>query len=392
MHWRQNLRILCFGVFIANISFTFTIPFMPDLLKEIGVKDNLSLWTGVMIAASFLSSALMAPIWGALADRYGKRIMLARSGFGMVVTFCLMALCSNIWQLLFIRALNGMLSGFIPASTMLVVSNTPEEEMAYALGFLNTFTAVGGIMGPIVAGFLLQLAGIRTVIFIATGLLLMATLLSFFGTKEKIVPQKARTTIVEDLTIVLQNKFLRMYIFCLVMLQLGSHLITPTLPLRVAELTTVKPELITGIIFSITGVSLAIGSPLICRIKKLDYFFLLLLGLFLSGGVSVMMGLTSSLVLLGIERFLFGFTCSLVNVSGNVLVTHHSPEEMRGRVFGILNSFVALGMFAGPLIGGFIGEHFNYASAFQGSAFFFILAAVVALYCKRKASAVITHQ
>ncbi|MDD4146125.1 MAG: MFS transporter [Clostridia bacterium] len=383
IQWRRNLWIISLGAFIANISFTFVLPFMPDLLVELGVKENLSFWAGVMIAVNFFTKAVMAPVWGSLADRYGKKLMLARSGFGMVITFFLMGICTSPLQLFIIRALNGICSGFITAGMMLIVSNTPEGDMPFAVGILNTFTAVGGITGPIMAGILLQFLNIKMVIFVAAGLLFLATVLALWGTKEKIIPLKKRTTIFQDMKVVLKDETLRVYIFCLVMLNLGTQLITPTLPLRVAELTTSKPELFTGILFSITGVSLAIGSPFVCRIRRFSYPVILLLGLMLSGIFNVTMGLTASLLLLGIERFLLGFTNSLINVSGNVLVTSNSNPEMRGRVFGILHCFVAIGMGMGPLIGGFIGEQINYGSAFYGSAFFFFLAAV-AVYQKMK--------
>lgn len=382
--WRRNLFVLSIGVFIANISFTFVIPFMPDLLKSLGVKENLSFWSGVMLATNFLTKAAVGPLWGSLADRYGKRLMLARSGFGMSVTFFLMAICTNTWQLFFIRALNGVCSGFITAGIMLVVSNTPEEHTPFALGIINTSTAVGAIMGPIAAGVLLQFLNIKKVIFVASALLFLATVLALWGTKEKIVPLNKKTTILEDMKFVLKDQTLRAYIFCLTMLQMSIQLVSPTLPLRVTELTTVTPELFTGMIFSITGVSLAIGSPLVCKIKRLNFPTILLLGLILSGFFNIMMGLTSSLLLLGIQRFLFGFSNSLINVSGNVLITQNSEEQMRGRVFGILHSFIALGMCIGPLIGGFIGEQFSYASAFYGSAFFFLLAAFVAYYTNNR--------
>jgi DHA1 family multidrug resistance protein-like MFS transporter len=378
VQWRRNLWFLSFGVFIANISFTFILPFLPDLLLDLGVKNNLSLWNGAMISTTFISSAVMSPVWGSLADRYGKRIMLARAGIGMAITYFLMGMCTNVWQLLFIRLLNGVFSGFIPAAIILVVSNTPEEELAYSLGIINTSTAVGGIMGPIIAGFLLQLAGIRDTIFIASGLLLLAALLAFLGTKEKINPPKAKTNILEDLKIILLNRSLRAYIFCLVMLQTANYIITPTLSLHVGMLARgMNTELITGIIFSITGVSMAIGSPLICRIRRYNYGTLLLQGLILSGALSVFMGLTRSVLLLGVQRFLIGFSNSLINVSGNVLITNNSDEDMRGRVFGALNGFVCIGLFTGPIIGGVIGEHVGYAASFYGSALVFFLAVLV---------------
>ena len=152
MQWRRNLWFLSVAVFIANLSFTMNMPFLPRFLEELGVGRNLSLWSGIMISINFLTYAIMAPLWGSLADRHGKRVMFWRSGFGIALTYVLMGIAANHWQLLVFRGLNGLLSGFIPTAIMLVASNTPEEDMGYALGIINTFIALGGIMGPFIGG------------------------------------------------------------------------------------------------------------------------------------------------------------------------------------------------------------------------------------------------
>lgn len=375
MRWRTNLWALSLATFIGNIAFTMTNPFLPVFLQELGLHENLSIWSGYIISLNFLTYALMAPVWGALADRYGKRVMLVRSGFGIAFTYVLMGFATNHWQLLILRGCNGLLSGFIPASIMLIASNTPEEKMGYALGIINTFIAIGAIMGPFVGGCLVQYLGMRKVMFVAAGFLCIASSLGVFRTTEKVVKQKGKITLFNDMRAILKNRQLVTYFFCMVMLYMSNFAIQPTLPLLIGELTSTNTELITGIIFSMVGVSLAIGSPLICKIKKVSYIYIMFGALLFCSGLSVVQGFTRSIVLLGVERFFYGFGNAAINVSGNVLIVQCVDEEMRGRVFGTLNGFTAIGAVTGPLMGGFMGEHFGNSSSFHGSAVLFLLAA-----------------
>ncbi|WP_034423528.1 MFS transporter [Thermanaerosceptrum fracticalcis] len=385
MQWRRNLWFLSIAVFIANLSFTLNMPFLPRFLEELGLEKNLSLWSGIMISVNFVTYAIMAPIWGSLADLHGKRVMFMRSGFGIAVTYVFMGLAANHWQLFIFRAMNGLLSGFIPSAIMFVATNTPEEDMGYALGILNTFIALGGIMGPFMGGAMVQYLGLRMIFYISAGLLFIASALAVFGTKERIIKQAVKVNLWQDLKSIMANRSLKVYFFCMVMLQGATYMIQPILPIRIAELTRGNVELITGIIFSVIGISLAIGSPLVCKIKKANYVTILLGGLLLCALLSVVQGLTYSVLLLGVQRFLFGFANAAVNVSGNVLITQCAGEEMRGRVFGTLNGLTAFGAVFGPLMGGFLGEHLGTPSAFHGSAVLFVLAGYAVWKIRHKA-------
>lgn len=373
-YWHKNLRYLCAATFLASNAFTLSNPFLPMFITELGVTENLSLWSGIMVSVNFLTYALVSPVWGSLADRHGKRIMFIRSGFGIAATLFMMSFVTSHWQLLFLRTANGLFSGFIPSAIMLVASNTPEDKMGYALGMLNTFVAIGNIMGPFAGGALVKLLGIRQVMLVSGGLLTIATALAFFGTREKIVIREERTSPWQDVTTVMRNRYLPIYFLCMVVLQMGAFTIQPILPLRIAELTDTNIELYTGLIFSIMGISLALGSPLICRITRFSYREILTLGLAFGGILSMLQGFAGSVLLLGGTRFLYGFAHAAVNVSTNVLITQCSAEDMRGRVFGVLNSFTAFGGVLGPLLGGTLGEIFGNASAFHGLAVLFVLA------------------
>ncbi|MFZ7102001.1 MAG: MFS transporter [Peptococcaceae bacterium] len=374
MYWKRNLWFLSAAVFIANVAFTLTFPFVPSYIQQLGVTDNVSVWSGIMVSVNFLTYAVMAPIWGSFADRHGKRNMFIRSGAGIALSYILMGIAQNHWQFLFLRGFNGLLAGFIPAAVMLVATNTPEFEIGYALGMLNTFIALGSIMGPFIGGSLVHYLNIRMTFFVSAGLLGLATLLAVFGTKENILQQQTRTIIWRELKNILGNRSLTVYFLALVVLQTTLYMIQPILPIRIGQLVETDVDFITGIVFSIMGISLAMGSPLISKIKGANYLSILFWGLMMCAVFSIGQGATYSVMILILARFLFGFANAAVNVSSNVLIAQNTSEEIRGRVFGALNGLTALGSVIGPLIGGFLGENWGTASPFYGCAVLFIIA------------------
>src|SRR6476660_7826592 len=114
VRWKVNLMVLWLGQFLVMGGMTMIMPFMPLYLQELGMKNphEIATWAGIIFAGNFVTSFLFQPFWGGLADRYGRRVMLLRSGFGMAIVISLMGFAGNAWQLLLLRMLNGTISGF----------------------------------------------------------------------------------------------------------------------------------------------------------------------------------------------------------------------------------------------------------------------------------------
>lgn len=353
------------------------LPYFPNILAKTGMTENISFWTGLLVSVSFLTGGLMAPIWGSLADRYGKRIMLARSGYGLLIIGILLAYATSHWQLLFYRIINGLLSGFIPAAIMLIVSNTPQDKMSFALGTINSFVAIGSIMGPFIGGALVQYIGIRNNMLISAVLVFIATTISILGTKEKLPEQTEKTTVIQDLQMVLNNRMLMVFFVSMVVLHISTFLFMAVLPLRIGEISATQSDLMTGLMFSLTSIAMALGSTVIGRVKGFSYLRILLTGLVLSGLLCFVQGITGSLYVMGVSRFLFGLTNAAVNVAGNVLITLHSKVENRGRVYGVLNFFTSFGGMIGPLLGGILGEYVGMWSSFFACAAVFFIAGLI---------------
>ncbi len=138
-HWRRNLAVCVFGSFTTLVAMTLLLPFLPLYVEELGVEDRAAIvqWSGVAFGATFFSAALVAPLWGRLADLYGRKLMLIRASLGMAVAMSLIGLAENVWQLVALRLLAGFLGGYASGSTVLVATQTPKARSAWALGMLG---------------------------------------------------------------------------------------------------------------------------------------------------------------------------------------------------------------------------------------------------------------
>ncbi len=378
MNWRKNLYVLCFCNFFANIGFNMVTPFMPVILRQnAGLTDNLSFWSGMLTTMVYFTYVIAQPLWGRMADQSGKRMLLLRSGIGIGLSYFMMSRCHSIWGLMAVRALNGALMGFIPSSNILLSSTTPSHSVGYALGTLNMAVAVGIILGPLAGGVMVESFGITYSLYIGGFIMIIVGLAAYFGTEEKPIPANVvLTPFWQDVKEVLADPGIRMPIICLFTLNMCNQMLLTILPLFVAGLQAARAQLMVGMVFSISAVSLALGSPLINELHgrkyHVGYVAILICCMLLAGGTTLLQGLAPGLLFLVIQRFIYGFFQSGITVSSNVLVAINAPDEKRGRVFSLVNSLASTGFIIGPFIGGNLGE-INYRVPFVTAAFFFCL-------------------
>ena len=165
--WKDNLRIAWFGCFLTGTSISLVVPFMPIFVEQLGIEgDQIAFYSGLAISVSAISAAVVSPIWGILADKYGRKPMMIRAGLAMTITMGGLAFVPNVFWLLFLRFLNGVFTGFVPNATALIASQVPKDRSGYALGTLSTGVVAGTLTGPFVGGFIAEIFGIRNVFFI----------------------------------------------------------------------------------------------------------------------------------------------------------------------------------------------------------------------------------
>ena len=356
--WRRNLLVLWVGTVFAGISFSLVMPFLPMLLQHVGVVENLEVWSGWAFAASFFTSALMAPVWGSLADKYGRRLQLVRAGLGIGVTYILLSFATSAWQVVGLRLLLGMFNGFIPTAIAMVAVNTPEEHMGPALGIIQSGGAFGSVVGPLLGGYMSHFLGIQQTLLIAGLSLFVATLVTVLGTSETHAGDRTiKRAVLEDIRQSLAKPFLVQMFVLVLLFNIAFMIIQPVLPIFILQLAGERdPAVPTGIIFALAGIATVLAAPRWGRISAVwgpkKVLRLALLG---AAATSVLTAWSYNLYVLGAMRFVLGLFLAAVLPVSTALIAKAVHTNFRSRVLALSNSFGQLGGALGPTLGGYIG-------------------------------------
>lgn len=167
-HWRRNARTLACGNVLVNIGWDASFAFLPLVVQSLGVASNLELWVGAMLFGYFAVSCLSTPVWGVLADHYGRKSMLMRAGFGMAFGYALLSTTSNPVSFLLLLAVTGLANGFVPAGHALVATSTPRNRLGGALALTQAGAFTGTLLGPMIGATLLGLLAAAQMLFAFT--------------------------------------------------------------------------------------------------------------------------------------------------------------------------------------------------------------------------------
>ncbi len=381
--WKINLMVLWFGQFLVNAGMTMITPFLSlYLAKDLGVTGDreIGLWAGLIFAANFLTSFIFQPLWGKLADKYGRKIMLLRSSFGMAIVIVLMGFAQTPMQLLLLRLLNGTISGFNPASIALVSGTTPKHRMGFAMGLMQSGSVAGTILGPLIGGLLADWIGFRPIFYVVGALLFVASLLALFLVKEKFnrveaakVPQVSVLEGFKELAKVPQLPALFGVTF---LLQFAMISPMSLLPLYVEKLhgSAVNIAFWAGMVSAVTGISNMLASPLLGKLSdKVGAHRILTYALIGAALFLIPQAFVTSVWQLIVVRFLMGVFMGGLLPSVNALIRSYTPDGKESRAFGFNSSTLALGNMLGAVIGGFLSGYIGIEGLFIISGGFLLI-------------------
>ncbi|WP_338561519.1 multidrug efflux MFS transporter [Erwinia sp. E_sp_B01_3] len=378
--WKVNLISVWFGCLFTGLAISQIIPFLPLYVEQLGVTDpsSLTLWSGLIFSVTFMVSAIVSPMWGSLADRKGRKLMLLRASLGMGVVIFLQAFVTDVWQLFLLRALMGLTSGYIPNAMALVATQVPRERSGWAMSMVSTAQICGVIMGPLMGGFLADWVGLRAVFLITSALLMTSFLITLFlikeGAQTRVKKEDNLTGSMVFRSLANPGLIISLFLTTLV-IQLCNGSISPILTLFVREL---EPDVqniafISGVVAAIPGVSALMSAPKLGKLgDRIGAERILITALILTFVLFMAMSWAGSAFQLGVLRFLLGFAEGAMMPAVQTLLLRYSSDRVTGRIFGYNQSFMYLGNVVGPLIGSGV-------SAIGGFRWVFAATAVVVL-------------
>ncbi len=377
--WKLNLISVWLGCFFTGLAMSQILPFLPLYIEQLGVSghQSLSIWSGLVFSGTFLVSALVSPLWGSLADRKGRKLMLLRASLGMAVVIALQGMVSNVYQLFALRALMGLTSGYIPNAMALVASQVPRDKSGWALGTLSTGPVTGVIVGPLLGGLMADHLGLRVVFFVTAVLMFVSFLITLFLIKERHIEVKKADRLSGKA--VFQSlpypKLIVTLFISTLMIQLANSSISPILTLFIKDLSGDSGNLafISGMIAAVPGIAALISAPRLGKLgDRIGTARILLAALVLTTVLFAIMAWVETPLQLGILRFLLGFADGALMPAVQTLLLKYSSDQVTGRIFGYNQSFMYLGNVVGPLIGSGV-------SALMGFRWVFAVTAVLVL-------------
>lgn len=379
--WHRNLIVLWFCTFVAGMAFSEIMPFLSLFVSQLGdfTKAQITFYSGLAFAADYAISAISAPLWGILADKKGRKIMLLRASLGMAVAMGLMGFVTNVWQLVALRALQGVFAGFISNAQALVASQTPRKYSGRALSTLITGAVSGQLFGPVIGGLLAQLFSIRNTFFITAGLLMVAFLLSLFFVQEhfKPVAHHREPGDSRNPLAAFQNPRLIIVMLCsTAIVQFGNASIAPIISLYVRELMHYRGPItvVAGIIAALPGISNIFSAPRLGRYgDQHGSGKVLLFGYIFAVIMYFPQGIVTSVVALGILRFAIGISDGALYPEIQTVLTKNTPVHLTSTIFSYNQSFQAIGNMFGALLGGLVAGWFNYNAVFIMTALLLLI-------------------
>ena len=371
-HWRQNLYVCLFGSFTTIIAMTLLLPFLPLYVEQLGVRSPAAIvrWSGVAFGVTFLAASLVSPIWGRLADRYGRKLMLVRASLGMAIVMSMIGLAHNIYELVALRLVIGLAGGYASGSVILVAMQTPKDRSTWALGTLSIGVMAGSFVGPLLGGVLPGLIGLRETFFAAGGAIFVAFLATCFLIREertggaiakKTGPRTGTWAAIPD----------RRPVFAMLatalLLMFANMSIEPIITVYVAQLVPDRDRiaLMSGLVMAASALASILAAPRVGRLADRIGAWPVVVGCLVSSGLLLIpQAFVTDAWQLVVLRFLMGLALAGLLPSVTALIRHSVPDEVTGGVLGYSQSAQYMGQITGPLMGGFAGAQFGMRSVF----------------------------
>jgi MFS family permease len=371
-YWRRNLAVCVFGSFTTLVSLSMLLPFLPLYVQQLGVSSSSAViqWSGVAFGATFFGTAITAPLWGHLADRYGRKPMLVRAAIGMAIVMSLIGVAHTVVELVALRLIAGLIGGYASASIVMIGTQAPRERAGWALGILSTGALTGNLVGPLLGGFLPGWVGIRGSFFVGGAMIAVAAAATILLVREDFDRESdasRRVVANEQAPATASRSFIVALLLTAMMVLLANMSIEPIITVYIGQLGVPVDHLArtAGIVMASSALgSMLTAARLGALADRVGSWNVIIGCLLATGLLMVPQAFVTHWWQLAVLRGLMGMTIAGLLPAIAKLVRHTVEDRNSGKMLGYLQSAQFSGQVIGPLIGGQIGAHIGLHAVF----------------------------
>lgn len=367
-HWRRNARALAAGNVLINIGWNLSFAFLPLIVQSMGVQGSLELWVGVMMFGYYVVSCTFTPVWGVLADYYGRKTMILRAGFGMATGFTILALTSNPIAFALVLIVTGLANGYVPAGQALIATTTPRREVGGALALTQAGASTGTLVGPVVGAALIGVLPTMHSLFTVTGVsMYLAAFLALLLVREHHVrpAHPLRIDLRRDIGQLWHVPQLKLLYFMQVLFAFTVYGAVSNVTLFTLELLRQQPRFL-GLAVESWVAMMAMGFTL-ASIAVLPFWGRMLnrhpttkvLSIILTGTLvtSILMPLARNPLDLLAARIVFALFVSGLPPALIRMIRDRAPQGMEARTLSYGTAIQQLGSATAPLIAGLLAPY-----------------------------------
>ncbi|MBN1286195.1 MAG: MFS transporter [Anaerolineae bacterium] len=388
--WQRTLAVMFVAQMIAAIGFSAMFPFIPLYVEALGSQIGFSteFWSGLVISVQGFTMMLAAPIWGVVADRYGRKLMAERAMFGGAVILFLMAFVQSAEQLVLLRGVQGLVTGTVSASNALVAAAAPRERSGFAMGMLQVGLWTGISLGPFIGGFIADAFGFHAPFILTGALLAVAGVLVFLFVSEPEGEtlrrrQERRAGLIAGWRHVLAMPGVVQTYTIRFFTGVGRSVVSPILALFLATLLPVDAPVSTvaGTATGIASIASTLSAIYLGQLGDRIGHRKIVIASALGAAVAyVLQAFIVDPWLFLASQALLGAAAGGLVAGPSALLAHFTEPGEEGTVYGLDNSIVAAGRAVAPLGGAVVAEWFGYRGAFAASGLMLFVTVAVAFW------------
>ncbi|EAH9996067.1 MFS transporter [Campylobacter coli] len=383
-NFNRTLLVCWFGVFTTSMGLSQIAPILPLYIKELGHTNTseIAFYSGLAFGITPLGMAIFSPLWAFLGAKYGYKNMLLRASFGMSVLTLWLSFAHSALEVVFVRGLTGIISGFTSAAVVFIAVIAPKEKVAYALGTLSTASISGSLLGPLFGGFVAEFFSISTVFDMVAFLIACSFVTIYFFIHERKIQKEAK----KNTQKVKENKTLIIVLFITTfVIQFGTFGVMPILSIYVEQIHQGgNLALWAGIVVAASGISNLFFAPKLGKIAdKIGPSKIIFTALIFCGICFYLQAVVSNVYTLIFVRLLIGVGLGGLLPCVNALLKKSVSAKNLSVIFGFNQTCQFLGNFCGAFGGGSITAHFSVELVFAFICCIFILNAIIFLIFER---------